>query len=115
MANLMSDSLSFYAAALQGNAATAITYRRGGNRIDIAATRAATGQQIDTLNGELSWSDQDWLIPASVLTLGEPERGDRIEIGDEIYKVLPPEGQQHWRWSDSHRKIYRVHTKRVSA
>lgn len=63
--------------------------------------------------GELTWNDQDWIIPVSVLTLGEPERGDTIEIDDEVYEVLPPQGLPCWRWNDNHRIKYRIFTKRT--
>ncbi len=115
MANLFSVVGSFFAAALQGNAAAEITYRRGGADLPISVTKGASQHQVDQITGIISWFDQDWLIPASVLTLGEPRANDVIVYGDEEYEVLPATGEDCWRWSDNHNTIYRVHTKRIKA
>lgn len=116
MANMLGDAATWMAGQMQDHLATAVTYRRGGTTLSISATRGASGRQVDANTGDMSWHDQDWLIPASVLTLGEPERGDRIEVGGEVYRVLPPdESQECWRWSDHHQTIYRIHTERTKA
>lgn len=116
MANLFGAVESFFAAALQGNAATSITYRRGGaTPLSISATKGASQHQMDELTGIISWFDQDWLIPADVLTIGEPRTRDVIVYGTEEYEVLPPTGEECWRWSDNHQTIYRIHTKRIKA
>jgi len=115
MTNLIADAETWLAGQLQNNLATTITYRRGGRSISIAATRGATGHQVDQLTGIFSWFDQDWIIPASVLTLGEPVRGDKIEVGSEVYQVLPPNGEECWRWSGNNQTTYRIHSKRDNA
>jgi len=115
MANVMTTAATRFAAILQSHAATTITYVRGGTSLSISATRGATGRQVDQLTGVISWFDQDWLIPASVLTTGAPRRGDKIVVGTATYEVLPPDGEDCWRWSDQHETIYRVHTKRIEA
>lgn len=113
MTNMLADAATWLAGQLQANVATAITYRRGGTDLSISATRGASGHQVDQQTGIFSWFDQDWLIPASVLTLGVPLRGDVIVVGTEEFKVLPPNGEECWRWSDHHNTIYRIHSERV--
>jgi hypothetical protein len=115
MANLLADAATWMASQLQNNVATSITYRRGGTDLSISATRGASGRQVDQLTGILSWFDQDWIIPASVLTNGPPRIGDKVIVGTATYEVLPPEGEDCWRWSDQHETIYRIHTKRIEA
>jgi hypothetical protein len=111
MADRLATAATWMARKHQDYHATTATYRRGGSALtSIAITRGTSGRQVDQLTGILSWNDQDWLIPASVLTLGEPLRGDKIEVGDEVYEVLATEGEDCWRWSDNHQKLYRIHS-----
>lgn len=115
MTNMLADAATWLADQMQNNLATDITYIRGGTSLSITATRGAAGRQIDQLTGIISWHDQDWLIPASVLTTGDPRIGDKIVEGTSTYEVLPPTGEDCWRWSDNNETIYRIHTKRIEA
>lgn len=115
MTNMLADAATWLADQLQNNLATDITYVRGGTSLSISATRGTAGRQIDQLTGIISWHDQDWLIPATVLTNGPPRTGDKIETSTEIYEVLPPTGEDSWRWSDNNQTIYRIHSKRYEA
>jgi hypothetical protein len=113
MTNMLADAATWLADQQQAHLATEITYRRGGADLTISATRGASGHQVDQTTGIFSWFDQDWLIPASVLTIGVPLRHDEIIVGSETYKVLPPNGEECWRWSDHNNTIYRIHSERV--
>lgn len=116
MADQIADGAAWLAQQQDYHASTTGTYRRGGTALeDIEITRGASGRQVDQLTGILSWSDQDWLISASVLTIGPPLAGDKIEVGTEVYEVLPPNGEDCWRWSGNHQIKYRIHSKRYSA
>jgi len=116
MANRIAAAVTWLARKQQAGLSVTATYRRGGTALSgIAITDGTSGRQIDQLTGILTWNDKDWLIPASVLTLGEPLRGDKIEVGGEVYEVLAADGEDCWRWSDNHKKIYRIHTKRYTA
>jgi hypothetical protein len=116
MADILADAAAWIADQQQYHLATTGTYRRGGSALeDIAITRGSSGRQVDQLTGIVSWFDQDWLIPASVLTIGPPLAGDKIEVGTEVYEVLPPNGEDCWRWADNHQVMYRIHSKRYSA
>lgn len=115
MPNKLADAATWIAGKMQSGLATSITYRRGGTSVSISATKGASQHQVDTLTGVISWFDQDWLIPADVLTIGEPLSGDVITYGTEEYEVLPATGEECWRWSDNHQTIYRIHSKRIKA
>lgn len=115
MPNKLADGASWLGGKLQSQAATSISYVRGGTSLSITATRGASGRQIDQLTGIISWHDQDWLIPATVLTNGPPRTGDKIVTATETYEVLPPTGEDCWRWSDNNQTIYRIHSKRYEA
>lgn len=113
MTNMLADAATWIAEQQQAHLSETATYRRGGAALtDISITRGASGHQVDQQTGIFSWFDQDWLIPAEVLTLGEPLTGDKIEVGGEVYEVLPPNGEDSWRWADNHQVTYRIHSKR---
>ncbi len=61
---------------------------------------------------------RDFIIASAELaSLGLPLRGDRvIEEGDGLrhtHEVLSPGRERHWRWSDPHRRVLRIHTKHL--
>ena len=113
--DLLATAATWFADQLQANLATSITYRRGGTDLSISATKGASQHQVDQMTGVFSWFDQDWLIPAEVLTIGVPLSGDKIVYGTEEFEVLPATGEECWRWSDNHETIYRIHSKRIKA
>jgi hypothetical protein len=58
--------------------------------------------------------------PADLVIAGSqvlPERGDTIRETQNgnvyIYEVMAPGSEPHWRWSDPHRKLLRIHTKQI--
>jgi len=61
---------------------------------------------------------RDFLIEAADLEeFGEPERGDRVmdtlNGKVELFEVMAPGGEPHFRYSDPYRKVFRIHTKHV--
>lgn len=114
MANRLADAATWFARKSQASFATTITYQGGGADLTISATKGTSGHQVDTQTGIISWFDQDWLIPASVLGR-TPATGHKIVVGTEVYEVLANTGEEAWRWSDNHQTIYRIHTKRIKA
>lgn len=113
MADLLADAASWLADQLQAHASKSITYTRGGNALSISATRGLAGRQVDPITGGvISWADQDWIVPISVLTIGPPEVGDKITDDDETFEVLPPDAGDHYS-VDNTNTIYRIHTKRT--
>jgi hypothetical protein len=113
MADMLADAAVWFAAQQQSHLSQSVTYTRGGNDLSISATRGIAGRQVDPITGGLiSWADQDWLIPISVLTIGPPEVGDKIATDAETFEVLPP-GAGDCYSVDNTNTIYRIHTKRI--
>ena len=101
--------------------AGAVTYVRGAERFDLTG-RVWVGNTLfrrgpRDAGPAVEWGERDYLIPVADLSVGEPQKGDRIEevLGGEtlVFEVTPPAGEPAWRYSDHERTVYRVHTKRV--
>ena len=64
-------------------------------------------------------TSRDFLIEATALAAYiNPAAGDEIrETGGDgtvrIYRVMAPEGEQTWEWSDSYHNTFRIHTKYI--
>lgn len=100
---------------------------RNGVQYEIDISKAWQGRTAfrieDGENSRLQWSDRDYLIPVSLLSVNgvpiEPKRGDRITetfaepTGSQIFEVSAPEAEQIYRYSDMGNTILRIHTKRV--
>jgi hypothetical protein len=123
MSNFLQDAAAWLADTLVGHAATPVTYRRGANT---QAVDAIVGETLfkshDPASGALIYiRSRDYLIRAQDLVLAGtaslPERGDQIEeaVGDftYIYTVLPFNDEPFYRWSDQHRTLLRIHTRRT--
>lgn len=100
-----------------------VTYRRGSDMVELAATIGRTVFEVDSGRGLLEKVEaRDFLVLAEELVLaGEtvlPERGDQVREtrGDTVfvYEVMAPGREPHFRWSDPYRKTLRIHTKQVS-
>ena len=99
-----------------------VTYQRG---VDVATVKATIGrtvfEQVDDFGHRLRIESRDYLILAADLVLGDavtlPQRGDRIVEQDgvkqQVYEVLAPGKEPHYRHSDPYRQTLRIHTKHV--
>ena len=99
-----------------------VTYHRGTESVEVAATIDKWTFEIDDGMGVLEKIEsRDFLILTATLVLSGqatlPQRGDRIKetSGDKIYvyEVLAPGKEDCWRYSDPYRKTLRIHTKQV--
>ena len=101
---------------VQRAAGVEVTYARGGTTLTVTALQGRTVFASQQEGGpRIEFGDRDYLIPATALTvLGDPQIGDRVTDGGEVYEVLTPgTGEPSWRWSDPAHSTYRIHTKRV--
>jgi len=99
-----------------------VTYRRGSDTVDVAASIGRTEHQFIDEHGIVRiWQSRDYLILTEDLIIGgiqvEPAAGDVIEDtdinGDPInYKVMPMD-EEASRYSDKYGKRLRVYTKRI--
>lgn len=122
MADLLKSGAAWLSGVLQSHASQAVTYSRGPDSVELTATIGNTDFQTTDADGFFSQvQSRDFIFPAADLVLGGetvlPERGDEITevVGDTTYTyaVLPfgDEGE-HYKFSDPHRTILRVHTKK---
>ncbi len=97
-----------------------VTYLRGGDNVDIAATIGRTEfEQADEYGVVHRTESRDFLVLTDSLVLGDkavlPQAGDRIRetAGEQvfIYEVMAPGGEPPYRYSDPYRRTLRIHTK----
>jgi hypothetical protein len=129
---LMERAQSWLVTTLRGAApAGTLLYVRAADEKPITLTgKAWVGQyrfrvaDVSTGQTRLIWSDRDYLVPVADLALSDgtpvvPRRGDRFEETSaagvrEVYEVKPYADEPEWRYADPLRKMFRVHTKRVT-
>jgi hypothetical protein len=113
MADMMADAASFLADQLADNLSQTVTYRMGGQELSLAATKCPIRPESDGLVNE-DFEPCDWIITASLITFGEPEKNDQIEEADgQIWQVLDLSNEPAYRPVDPYRTMFRIHTKRV--
>jgi hypothetical protein len=119
---LLSRGLAFLRSKLAEGAGVSVVYSRGATSGTITAwvgTTLFTGQVRDGIGGFVEWGERDYLFPLSAISTSftEPRRGDRItETINGVsmtFEIQGPQGEVAWRYSDSERKLVRVHCKRV--
>lgn len=123
MADLMATGTQWLSDQLTEHASKTVVYQRGAETVLVSATVGSTLMKLtdDYGNVYMERTDRDYLIPSAALILDgvpvRPQRGDVIRepVGSEtwVYEVMAPGGEPEWRWSDPHRVILRIHTKRV--
>jgi hypothetical protein len=93
-----------------------VEYRRPPEAWTVQATFGKTGFEVADESG-LTIHAQVWdfLILADALPGIEPEPGDVIAVNGRKYEVVNLGGEGCWRWSDSYRQTYRIHTKEIGA
>ena len=123
MADLLQQASAFVDRVRKANLAHTVTYCRGEQSVDVAATIGRTDfEGVDAYGAIERTESRDFLILAADLVLSGaavlPEPGDRIsEVQDEatyVYEVMAPARQPCWRWSDPYRRTLRIHTKETA-
>jgi hypothetical protein len=123
----VADLLEWASAWLNGmlakHLARPVTYCRGEQSVEVAATVGRTVFEIADAYGVVEQSEsRDFLIPAADLVLGDavtlPERGDRVRETQDgktlVYEVMAPGKEPHYRFSDVYRRTLRIHTRQVA-
>jgi len=99
-----------------------VTYLRGGDSIDVAATIGRTEfEQVDEYGAVHKMESRDFLVLTTDLVLDGvqtlPKAGDRIREADGgrtfVYEVMAPGNEPPFRYSDPYRRTLRIHTKHV--
>jgi hypothetical protein len=100
-----------------------VTYQRGGDSVDVAATIGRTEfEQADDFGVIHKIESRDYMVLTTDLVLAGvqtlPKAGDRIRETDGaktfVYEVMAPGNEPPFRYSDPYRKTLRIHTKHVA-
>lgn len=123
MADLLQDGLTWLGDRLTAHAGRAVVYRRASTDVAVTATVGRTLLRLTDEYGQVRvvWTDRDYLLHSADLAAGgvslPPQRGDRVRDAStgttEVYEVLAPAGEPHWKPCDGSGDVIRVHTKRV--
>ncbi len=96
-----------------------VTYARGALEKEIPASVGKTVFKVETGYGLFGRVEaRDYLIEvADLAQFGEPARGDRVKEAlngkVELFEVMAPGGEPHFRYSDAFRRVFRIHAKHV--
>jgi len=112
--------------AMQSVAGVKITYRRGGQALDLVATVGSTTFEAENLDleedGIQEIRTRDYLITDTVrfiAAMGNPQSGDRTEeaasarAAVRVSEVNAPGREPCFSYADPSEQILRIHTKQV--
>ena len=120
--DMLGDGLTVLTTQRKAFMGTAVTYYRGASSVAVTATPGRTvfryGNEVGALIREVS---TDFIIDVADLVIDgvtvEPARGDQVwQVADGVtykYGVMSFGGEPAWRWTDGHRRAWRIHTKLV--
>ncbi len=123
MTDLLQQASDWLEAKRTQYASRVVSYTRGAASVDVPATIGKTTFEVDDGYGVMvRHESRDFLVLAADLILNgqqeRPQRGDRIREAQNqqmfIYEVSAPGQQPCWRFSDSFRKTFRIHTQQVA-
>jgi hypothetical protein len=120
MADLLEQSSRWLADMNRRHRARKVIYVRGGDALELTATVGKSVFEVDKGYGLFERVEtRDYLVDVTELaSFGKPERGDRVkdELNGvvEVFEVMAPGNEPHFRYSDPYRQTYRIHTKHVS-
>jgi hypothetical protein len=100
-----------------------VTYQRGGDSVEMAATIGRTEfEQADEFGAIHKIEARDYLVLTTDLVLSGvqtlPKAGDQVRETDGaktfVYEVMAPGTEPPFRYSDPYRRTLRIHTKHVA-
>ena len=119
MTDLLEQSSEWLTGMNRQHRARTVTYVRGEQSVEITATVGKTVFRVDKGYGLFEHVEsRDYLVAVEDFAdFAEPERGDQVKDllneKTEIFEVMAPGGEPHFRWSDPYRRTLRIHTKHV--
>jgi len=119
MSDRLESGLAWLATQIIGHRARTVTYVRAGASAQVPAATGKTVFRLDTGYGLFEHVEtHDYLIAvADLVDFGEPQAGDRIKDvlnGQvEVFEVMAPSGEPHFKYCDPYRRMFRIHTKYV--
>jgi hypothetical protein len=120
MVDLLQQAASWLSGQRAAFLSRSVVYSRGEGSVIVQAGVGKTTFDVDDgYGGIVRFESRDFLIAASDLVLaGEvfnPQRGDRISDGSQVYEVMAPGKEDVCRPSDSYGVTWRIHTKQVGS
>jgi len=118
MTDLLDGGLAWLDDQRHRHMARMVTYRRGGQVVQLRATVGRTvHEELDEYGAARRHESRDFLVRVGDLVLGgeaiQPSAGDQIIMNGVTYEVMSLAGEGPWRWSDPYRRTLRIHTKEV--
>lgn len=112
--SILDAALAHLADQMRTHLSVPITYSRDGASITCQATRGSTPYEATDAEGIIHRTvARDYLIHVEQYPFTDlPKSGDLIHDAGEDYVVHSMIGSQPYRFSDPHRRILRVHTKK---
>lgn len=127
--SMFEDAMEELIDVLKTEASVSIVYHRpdGLGELTVSIINCWVGQTRFRTNvgsfSRLDFSDRDYLIPVDELTLDgdlvQPQENDWIEQiingkPSQQFKLIAPEGEPVWRYSDPQETLYRCHCKKMN-
>lgn len=122
MVDLLEQGTAWLDGIRQSHLSRTVTYQRGVDSVDIAATLGTTTYEVaDEAGVVVQVKATDFIVSAESLVLGaamtKPQVGDRIRVSSGakvlVFEVLDLGGAGHYRPSDPHGRMLRIHAKQV--
>jgi len=122
MADLLQQAVDWLDGQRVAHLSRPVTYQRGGESVEIAATLGATSIEVtDDAGATVRTRQTDFIVSADALVLGgtvvTPHVGDRIRVASGgrtlVYEVLTLPDGRHYRPCDGGGRMLRIHTKQV--
>jgi len=122
MADALEQGVSWLDGMRQTHLSRTVTYQRGVESVDVAATLGSTTYEVADEAGVIVQAKAtDFIVSAEALVLGtamtKPQIGDRIRVTSGtkvlVFEVLDLGGAGHYRPSDPHGRMLRIHAKQV--
>ena len=122
MADLLEQAVSWLDGVRQTHLSRTVTYQRGGDTVEVAATLGSTGYDVaDEAGATVQAKATDFIVSADALVLTSvqvtPQVGDRIRLSAGakvlVFEVLDLGGAGHYRPCDPGGRMLRIHTKLI--
>lgn len=122
MVDVLEQGVSWLDGVRQTHMSRPVTYQRGVDSVDLAATLGTTTYEVaDDAGVIVQAKATDFIVSAEALVLGasvtKPQIGDRIRVPSGtkvlVFEVLDLGGAGHYRPSDPHGRMVRIHAKQV--
>jgi hypothetical protein len=122
MADLLGQAVDWLDQMRVAHLSRQVTYQRGDESVDVAATLGSTGYEVsDEAGATVQAKTTDFIVSADALVLGgtavTPLVGDRIRVPARaktlVYEVLAMPDGRHWRPCDGGGRMLRIHAKQV--